>query len=106
MNKFESNEDFKAEIERCLKDKASSYMGDPFEDFLTCGGCLENTHRLEFITQEEPDDEYSGPCYTVLKLDGVLYKVCYTYTSHWGYNLDYFSFHETKPVEVTKIEYE
>ena len=83
-------EELEQELMSCLGiSKDDKNAKNRVEYFLTSGAFYETNERLKFIKQDEPDDEWSGKCYTIIELDGIVYKLDYTYTSHWGYNMDY-----------------
>lgn len=105
MNQYNTNEDFRKEVESCLTPRPDSYS-PAWIGFLLYGKHIAEHGRLKWITHYSPEDEYSGQCYSIISLDGVLYKVVYAYQSHYGYELDYFNFYKVVPKEVVVTVYE
>ena len=99
-------EELKQEIISCLEWKACKYNPEQYyENFVLCGSNILNPDRLKFITQESPDDEYTGQCYTIIELDGILYRLNYTYRSHYGYEMDYIHINSDVKKKQMVVDY-
>jgi hypothetical protein len=78
--------------------------GDYFEDFLL-DGCGE-IKGFEFIEQDGGGEGGAEDCYSIVKVDGVFYKVTYAYYSHHGFETDYAGVFKVTPREKTITVYE
>ncbi len=76
-----------------------------FREFLNGYG-PDDHERVTFIEQEGGGEGGAEYCYAVIKVDDVFYKVEYSYASYDGYNWDYATASEVKPVERMVVFYE
>lgn len=75
------------------------------EHYIIHGDFPENS-RVEFIEQEGGGEGGAEDCYTVIKLDGVFYKILYYYYSHHGFDTEYAEVMVVTPKEKLITVYE
>jgi len=76
---------------------------DEFSSILADGDFLEEG---VFVEQDGGGEGGAEDCYTVFNIDGVFYKVLYSYYSHYGYELDYATVQKVTPKKQTITVYE
>lgn len=69
-------------------------------------GDFPENNRVEFIEQEGGGEGGAEDCYSVIRVDGVFYKVFYNYYSHDGFNTEYAEVRVVQPKEKLITVYE
>lgn len=69
-------------------------------------GDFPENSRVEFIKREGGGEGGTEDCYSVIKVDGVFYKVTYSYYSHYGFETDYAEVFVVSPKKKIITVYE
>ncbi|MNK14408.1 hypothetical protein D3C87_325310 [compost metagenome] len=77
-----------------------------FYEFLKYGSGRYDTDRVVFITKEGGGEGGTEDVFSVINVDGVLYRVNYSYRSYDGYEFDYAEVSIVKPVDRMVTFYE
>lgn len=80
--------------------------GDEWDEYDILLGDFGEDPRVEFIEQEGGGEGGAEDCHSVIKVDGVFYKVTYSYYSHHGFSTDYAEVFVVTPKEKTITVYE
>lgn len=75
-------------------------------EFLAYGGMNEKHSEAEHIQTEGGGEGGSEDVTTVVKIKDAYYEVCYSYYSHEGYNFEWMTCNEVKPVQRMVTFYE
>lgn len=92
--------------EALLSEGESPRWDDKWSDVDILMGDFPENSRVEFIKREGGGEGGSEDCYSVIKVDGVFYKVYYNYFSHYGFCTEYADVRVVTPKEKTIIVYE
>lgn len=76
------------------------------EEFLVYGEEIEGHPEVEYIQTEGGGEGGSEDVTTVVKIKDTYYEVCYSYYSHEGYNFEWMTCNEVKPVQRMVTFYE
>ena len=90
------------DLENLYKERGGEYF--TFIDFLLEGG--EDVKGFDFVEQDGGFEGGSEDCYSVIKVDGQLYKINYNYYSHCGFETYHASVKKAKPVKRVVTFYE
>lgn len=77
-----------------------------FREFLNECIYEPETERVVHIEQDGGGEGGGEDCYAVIKVDGVFYKITYSYASYEGFNYDYANVSEVNPVQRLVTFYE
>lgn len=66
----------------------------------------ESGQRAEVIETSGGGEGGAEDCETVLKIGNRYFSITYSYYSHHGFEFDYGSIYEVKPVEVTVTQFQ
>lgn len=107
MSKTITLDDFTSLVnEALLAEGEAPRWDDEWDDVDILMGDFPENNRVEFIEQEGGGEGGSEDCYSVIKVDGVFYKVFYNYYSHHGFETDYATVRVVQPQEKLVTVYE
>lgn len=99
-------EEIKEKLEEIFGE--SSRYGFDFVDFLTGDYDEEAAEagKVVWISQDGGGEGGAESCETIFSIDGVIYRVTYSYYSHHGFETEYAQASVVTPKEKTIIVYE